>query len=71
MLHVVAMTIIPNFGQNRSQGIRWIKSLDHRVYSLTQPSVKIAYCISTENRLKKALVTLSQGDFEEKKNTHS
>ena len=66
MLHVVAMTIILTFGQNLSQGIRWIKSWDHRVYPLTQSSVKIAYCLSTEDRLKKALVILSEGDLEEK-----
>ena len=60
------MTIIPTFGQNLSQGIRWIKILDHRVYPLTQPSVKIAYCLSTKYMLKKALIILSEGDLEEK-----
>jgi hypothetical protein len=28
--------------------------------------VKIAYCLSTKGRLKKALVILSEGDLEEK-----
>ena len=60
------MTIILTFDQNLSQGIRWIKSWDHRAYPLTQPSAKIAYCLNTEDRLKKALVILSEGDLEEK-----
>ena len=60
------MTIILTFDQNLSQGIRWIKSWDHRLYLLTQPSTKIAYWISIEDRLKKALVILSEGDSEEK-----
>jgi hypothetical protein len=67
VLHVVAMTIILTFDQNLSQGIRWIQSCDHRAYPLTQPSIKIAYCLSTEDMLKKALVILSKGDLEEKK----
>ena len=61
------MTIILTFDQNLSQGIRWIKSWDHRTYPLTQPFVKIVYCLSTEDRLKKALVILSERDLEEKK----
>jgi hypothetical protein len=67
MLHVVAMTIILTFDQNLSQGIKWIKILDHRVYLLTLPFVNIAYCLSTKDKLKKALVILSEGDLEEKK----
>jgi hypothetical protein len=67
VLHAVAMTIILTFDQNLSQGIRWIKSVDHRTYPLTQPSVKIVYCLSIEDRSKKALIILSEGDLEEKK----
>ena len=66
VLHVVDMTIILTLDQNLSQGIRWIKSWDHRVYPLTQPSIKTWYCLSTKYRLKKSLVVLSEGDLEEK-----
>jgi hypothetical protein len=57
------MTIILTFDQNLSQGIRWI---NHITYPLTQPFVNIAYCLSTEDRLKKSLIILSEGDLEEK-----
>jgi hypothetical protein len=43
-----------------------IKVPDYRVYSLTQISVKKAYYLSTEDRLKRILVILSEGDSEEK-----
>jgi hypothetical protein len=61
------MTVILTFDQNLSQGIRWIKSWDYRVYPLTQPFVEIAYSLSTKDRLKKALFILSEGDLEENK----
>ena len=32
----------------------------------TQPSVKLTYCLSTIDKLKKALIILSKGDLEEK-----